>query len=92
MPIIRVEILSQGEGKDTATAPPQYTFKVKEGLNTYKIPLKAFSQPRVGAGRTGRSEGRPQEPHVHPRHPLLRRPCEANKQGMVILDNIVFEK
>ena len=92
VPIIRVEILSQGKGTDTATAPPQYTFKVKEGLNTYKIPLKAFTQPEWV-----------KDERVDPKEILknltsvkvsvfCENHCEANKQGMMILDNLVFEK
>jgi len=92
VPIIRVEILSQGKGKDTATAPPQYTFKVKEGLNTYKIPLKAFSQPQwVTDVRVDPKDVLKALTSVHV-IPFCEGPCEANKQGMVILDNIVFEK
>ena len=92
VPIIRVEILSQGKGKDTATAPPQYTFKVKEGLNTYKIPLKAFSQPQwVTDERVDPKDVLKNLTSIHV-IPFCEGPCEANKQGMVILDNIVFEK
>lgn len=92
VPILRVEILSQGKGKDTATAPPQYTFKVKEGLNTYKIPLKAFSQPQwVTDERVDPKNVLKTLTSIHV-IPFCEGPCEANKQGMVILDNIVFEK
>jgi hypothetical protein len=92
VPIVRVEILSQGKGKDTATAPPQYTFKVKEGLNTYKIPLKAFSQPQwVQDERVDPKDVLKNLTSIHV-IPFCEGPCEANKQGMVILDNIVFEK
>jgi hypothetical protein len=92
VPILRVEILSQGKGKDTATAPPQYTFKVKEGLNTYKIPLKAFSQPQwVQDERVDPKDVLKNLTSIHV-IPFCEGPCEANKQGMVILDNIVFEK
>jgi hypothetical protein len=92
VPIIRVEILSQAKGKDTATVPPQYTFKVKEGLNTYKIPLKGFSQPQwVTDERVDPKDVLKSLTSIHI-IPFCEGPCEANKQGMVILDNIVFEK
>ncbi len=45
--------------------------RCREGLNTYKIPLKAFSQPRVGEGRARGSQGNPQEPHVNQRQRVL---------------------
>jgi hypothetical protein len=90
--IVRVEIVSQGRGKENAIQPPQDTFKVREGLNTYKIPLKAFSQPEWV-----------KDERVDPKEILrnltsikisvfCENHCEANKQGMMILDNIVFEK
>ena len=90
--IVRVEIVSQGRGKENAIQAPQDTFKVREGLNTYKIPLKAFSQPEWV-----------KDERVDPKEILrnltsvkisvfCENHCEANKQGMMILDNIVFEK
>jgi hypothetical protein len=91
VPIMRVEIVSQGRGKENAIQPPQYTFQVKQGLNTYKIPLKGFSQPEWV-----------KDERVDPKD-LLKAltsikisafcdQCTTNRQGMVILDNIVFEK
>jgi hypothetical protein len=90
--IVRVEIVSQGRGRENAIQPPQYTFKVRDGLNTYKIPLKAFSQPDWV-----------KDERVDPKELLkdltsvkvsvfCENHCEANKQGMMILDNLVFEK
>jgi hypothetical protein len=91
VPIIRVEIVSQGRGKENAIQAPQYTFKVKEGLNTYKIPLTGFSQPDWV-----------KDERVDPKDILKALTsikisafcdqCQLPKQGMVILDNVVFEK
>ncbi len=92
VPIVRVEIVSQGRGKENAIQPPQYTFKVREGLNTYKIPLKAFSQPEwVKDERVDPKDVLKSLTSIKV-SPFCENQCEANKQGMVILDNIVFEK
>jgi hypothetical protein len=92
VPIIRLQILDQGRGAYTASQPPEYTFKVKEGLNTYKVPLKAFSQPEwVKDERVDPKNVLKVLTSIHV-IPFCENHCEANKQGMVILDNIVFEK
>ena len=91
IPIIRLEIISGERGKDMGMTYPQMTFKVREGFNTYKVPLRAFSQPEWVTDR-----------RVDPKD-ILRRltslnisafcdQCVLNREGMVILDNIVFEK
>jgi hypothetical protein len=45
VPILRIEAISRGQGMDLASGYPQMTFKVLEGFNTYKSPLKGFTQP-----------------------------------------------
>jgi hypothetical protein len=88
--ILRLETVSNERGKDTRMAYPQTTFRVRSGLNTYKVPLKNFNQPSWAEVRVDAKE-------------ILKRltsinltafcdQCEANKQGMVIVDNVVFEK
>jgi hypothetical protein len=42
---MRVEIMSQGHRVNYHSGYPMTSFKVKEGFNTYKVPLKAFAQP-----------------------------------------------
>ncbi len=92
VPIIRMQILDKGHGSYTATAPPEYTFKVKEGLNTYKIPLKAFSQPEwVKDERVDPKDVVKSLLSIHI-IPFCENHCQENRQGMVIVDNIVFEK
>jgi hypothetical protein len=70
---------------------PQMTFKVRSGMNTYKVPLTAFTQPAWVTDRRVDAKD------------ILRKltsinltafcdQCELNKQGMVVVDNIVFEK
>ncbi|MEO6238106.1 MAG: hypothetical protein ABIQ52_14005, partial [Vicinamibacterales bacterium] len=43
--ILRLEALSNTRGKDTAMTYPVMTFRVRPGLNTYRVPLKGFTQP-----------------------------------------------
>ncbi len=88
--ILRLEAVANERGKDAAMVYPQTTFRVRSGLNTYKVPLKNFHQPNWAEVRLDPNE-------------ILKRltsinltafcdQCEANKQGMVIVDNVVFEK
>jgi hypothetical protein len=92
VPILRVQILDKGHGAYNAIAPPEYTFKVKEGLNTYKVPLKAFSQPDwVKDERVDPKDVLKSLTSIHI-IPFCENHCQENRQGMVIVDNIVFEK
>lgn len=89
--ILRLEAIAGAKGKDVGTQFPQMTFKVREGFSTYKVPLKGFTQPAWVTDR-----------RVDPRD-IFRKltsinltafceQCELPKQGMVVVDNIVFEK
>jgi hypothetical protein len=88
--ILRLEAVSNETGKDTTMTFPRTTFRVRSGLNTYKVPLKNFNQPAWA------------EVKLDPKDILKRLTsinlvafcdeCQANKQGMVIVDNVVFEK
>ncbi len=91
VPILRLEAISGERGRDMSTQYPQMTFKVRPGMNTYKVPLTAFAQPAWVTDR-----------RVDPKD-ILRRltsinltafceQCEVNRQGMVIVDNVIFEK
>lgn len=88
--ILRLEAIANERGKDMAMAYPQTTFRVRSGLNTYKVPLKNFNQPAWVEVKVDAKE-------------ILKRltsinltafcdQCESNKQGMVVVDNLVFEK
>ena len=91
LPILRLEAIAGERGKDMAVVYPQMQFKVREGLNTYKVPLTAFTQPAwVTDTRVDAKD-------------IFRRltsinlkafcdECQLNRQGMVIVDNMVFEK
>jgi hypothetical protein len=88
--ILRLEAIANERGKDTSMAYPQTTFRVRTGLNTYKVPLRNFNQPAWA------------EPKIDPKVILKRLTsinltafcdqCQTNRQGMVIVDNVVFEK
>lgn len=89
--ILRLEAISGEKGKDMGMTYPQMTFKVRSGLNTYKVPLTAFTQPAWVTDR-----------RVNPKDILKKLTsinltafcdqCEAPKEGVVIVDNMVFEK
>jgi len=88
--IIRIEMRANETGKDTRSAYPQYTVGVKPGLNTYRVPLSGFTQPTWDTIR------------VDPKDIFKKLTsiavtafcdqCEQTVQGMVIVDNVVFEK
>ena len=89
--ILRLEAVSGERGKDMRMQYPQMTFKVRPGFNTYKVPLSGFTQPAWVTER-----------RVDPKE-IFRKltsinltafceQCEASKQGIVVVDNIVFEK
>jgi hypothetical protein len=86
---MRVETLSRGQGVDMQGGYPLKEFKVQPGLNTYKVPLKTLQQPAWAQTR------------VDPKQILKNLTavsitvfCEActPTEGMVIVDNVVFEK
>jgi hypothetical protein len=91
VPILRLEMISGERGRDMRIVYPQMTFKVLPGLNTYKVPMTAFTQPAWVTDR-----------RVDPKE-IFRKltsinltafceQCDVNRQGMVIVDNVVFEK
>jgi hypothetical protein len=90
VPILRIEAISRGQGVDLASGYPLMTFKVREGFNTYKVPLKGFSQPAWVT-----------DTRIDPKD-IFKKLTAINlsafcdqctpMQGMVIVDNIVFEK
>jgi len=91
VPILRLEAISGERGRDMTMTYPQMTFKVRQGLNTYKVPLSGFAQPAWVTDR-----------RVDPKDIFKKLTsinvtafcdqCDVNKQGMVILDNVMFEK
>jgi hypothetical protein len=88
--ILRLETRTNESGKDTRSVYPLYTLEVKEGLNTYRVPLSGFTQPSWADVR------------VDPKDVFRKLTsisltafcdqCEQTRQGMIIVDNVVFEK
>ena len=89
--ILRLEAIRGERGRDMGMQYPQMTFKVRPGMNTYKVPLTAFTQPAWVTDR-----------RVDPKDIFKRLTsinltafcdqCQLNRQGMVIVDNMIFEK
>ena len=89
VPIMRLEAISRGQGQDLASGYPLMTFKVRDGFNTYKVPLKGFAQPSWVETRVD-----PKDIFKKLTAISLTAFCDqcTPMQGMVIVDNIVFEK
>lgn len=86
---VRVEAISRGQGQDLQLGWPQMTFKVKPGLNTYEVALKSLVQPPWV------------EIKVDPKKILQKLTgltitayCDQCRpmEGMMIVDNVAFEK
>ena len=85
---LRVEFISHGQGINLTAGFPQVPIRLKSGLNTYVIPLKGLSQPSWAE-------------KVDPKEVLKKltaisvsaycEQCTA-QHGMVLVDNIVFQK
>ena len=85
---LRVEFVSHGQGINLTAGFPQLPIRLKSGLNTYVIPLKGLSQPSWAE-------------RVDPKEVLKKltaisvsaycNQCTP-QNGMVLVDNIVFQK
>jgi hypothetical protein len=85
---LRVEFISHGQGINLTAGFPQLPIRLKPGLNTYVIPLKGLSQPSWAE-------------RVDPKEVLKKltaisvsaycNQCTP-QNGMVLVDNIVFQK
>jgi hypothetical protein len=91
MDSVRVEFVSHGQGINITAGFPQLPIRLKPGLNTYVIPLKGLSQPTwVQAGdRVDTKEVMKKLTAVS-----ISAYCEqcTPKTGMVLVDNLVFQK
>ena len=86
---LRVEFISHGQGINLDAGFPQLPIRLKSGLNTYVIPLKGLGQPAWVEQRVDAKE-------------VLRKLtaisvsayCEqcTPQHGMVVVDNLVFQK
>jgi len=86
---LRVEFVSHGQGINLTAGFPQLPLRIKQGLNTYVIPLKGLAQPSWV------------QEHVDSKEVLRKLTaisisayCDqcTPQQGMVLVDNLVFEK
>ena len=88
---LRVEFVSHGQGINITAGFPQLSVQLKPGLNTYVIPLKGLKQPTwVQAGdRVDAKEVLKKLTAVS-----ISAYCEqcTPKNGMVLVDNLVFQK
>jgi hypothetical protein len=88
---LRVEFVSHGQGINITGGFPQLPIRLKPGLNTYVIPLKGLSQPTwVQAGdRADTKDVLKKLTAVS-----VSAYCEqcTPKTGMVLVDNLVFQK
>jgi hypothetical protein len=66
------------------------TFKVRPGFNTYKVPLKGFTQPAWASVRVDPKEVFKSLTSI--KLTAFCDQCQRNQEGVVIVDNLVFEK
>jgi hypothetical protein len=88
--ILRLEAISKGKGKDTGTVFPQMTFKVRPGFNTYKVPLGGFTQPAWANVRVDPKDIFKVLTSIN--LTAFCDQCDRNKEGMILVDDMVFEK
>jgi hypothetical protein len=88
--ILRLEAISKGRGKDLGMVYPLMTFKVRPGFNTYKVPLKGFTQPAWATIRIDPKEIFKSLTSI--KLTAFCDQCERNQEGVVIVDNLIFEK
>jgi hypothetical protein len=85
---LRVEFVSHGQGINLNAGFPQLAIRIKPGLNTYVIPLKGVTQPSW-AEKVDTKE-------VFKKLTAVTISAYCNectpKQGMVLVDNLVFQK
>lgn len=85
---LRVEFISHGQGINLNAGFPQMAIRLKPGLNTYIIPFKGLSQPSW-ADKVDTKE-------VLKKLTAISISAYCNQctpqQGMVVVDNLVFQK
>jgi hypothetical protein len=86
---LRVEFISHGQGINLTAGFPQLPIRLKTGLNTYVIPLKGLQQPSWVQDRVDSREVLKKLTAIS-----ISAYCEqcTPKNGMVLVDNIVFNK
>ena len=88
---LRVEFVSHGQGINITAGFPQLPVHLKQGLNTYVIPLKGLSQPSWV-----QADGRVDTKDVLKKLTAVSISAYCDqctpKSGMVLIDNLVFQK
>jgi len=86
---LRVEFISHGQGINLEAGFPQLPIRLKQGLNTYVIPLKGLTQPSWVQDRVGTKDVLKKLTAIS-----ISAYCEqcTPKNGMVLVDNVVFQK
>jgi hypothetical protein len=86
---LRVEFVSHGQGINLAAGFPQLPIKIRPGLNTYLIPLKGLLQPSWVQDRVDAKV-------VLKKLTAISISAYCNQctpqHGMVLVDNLVFQK
>ena len=86
---LRVEFISHGQGINLDAGFPQLPIRIKQGLNTYVIPLKGLTQPSWVQDRVDPKEVLKKLTAIS-----ISAYCEqcTPHNGMVLVDNVVFQK
>jgi hypothetical protein len=86
---LRVEFVSHGQGINLDAGFPQLPVRLKPGLNTYIIPLKGLSQPTWVQERVDSKEVLKKLTAVS-----ISAYCNqcTPQHGMILVDNLVFQK
>jgi hypothetical protein len=86
---LRVEFISHGQGINLDSGFPQLPIRLKSGLNTYMIPLKGLTQPSWVQERVDTREVLKKLTAVS-----ISAYCNqcTPQHGMVLVDNVVFQK
>lgn len=86
---LRVEFVSHGQGINLEAGFPQLPIRLKSGLNTYLIPLRGLGQPSWVEHRVDTKEVLKKLTAV-----TVSAYCEqcTPQHGMVLVDNLIFQK
>ena len=86
---LRVEFISHGQGINLQAGFPQLPIRIKQGLNTYVIPLKGLTQPSWVQDRVDTKDVLKKLTAIS-----ISVYCDecTPHNGMVLVDNVVFQK
>jgi hypothetical protein len=86
---IRIEFLSRGHNMDVSLGYPQFNFKAKPGFNTYKVKMNDVAQPSWASVQINVEELMEKLTGVS-----ITTYCDncRPQSGLLLIDNLVFEK